>query len=99
MQSRLSFTATKRRYQQAPVRHSKKPYSAFSAEPKGLTSWTLLKTNVAFLQNCMLRLLAQLSGKGANVPCYAPNLHRYWLGDRLGVFDCFEIYEKTSKNL
>lgn len=81
------------------MRHSKKPYSAFLGQPEGLSSWTQLETNVAYFQNCILRLLAQLSGKGANAPYYAPNLHRYWLGDRLGVFDCFEIYEKTSKNL
>jgi len=38
-------------FKTAPVRHSKKPYSAFFLGLAGLSSWTRFKTNVAFFSS------------------------------------------------
>jgi hypothetical protein len=80
----------------SPKWHSKKPYNAFFLGLAGLSSWARFKTNVAFFQaahseNCVDK-------KSKNNEALTPCWHHYRLIE-MGLVDCSEIYEKTSKNL
>jgi hypothetical protein len=82
--------------QLAPTRRSKKPYSAFFPGLAGLNSWTRFKTNVAFFQakHSASSVSAAAKSNAALTPCWC-----HCSDIELGLFDCSEIYEKTSENL